>query len=88
MTGLVDEGRRVSKICLDFSKTLEAASQHHPGLMKCGLQDWTVRCTEIQLNISAHSFVKSGMIFKKKKEVPSPAHGVEQPQPPVQTRGS
>lgn len=47
--------------------------------MKYGFKEWAVRWTEIQLNICAQSFVKSGMIFKKRKF---------QPQPPVQTGGA
>lgn len=47
-------------------------------LMKYGFKEWAVMWTEIQLNICAQSFVKSGMIFKKRKF---------QPQPPVQARG-
>lgn len=61
----MEEGRRVSEICVDFCRTLGAASQHHHRLMKYGLNEWTARCTEIQLNIYAHSFVKIGMILKK-----------------------
>lgn len=71
MTGLVEEGRRVSEICVDFCRTLGAASQHHHRLMKYGLNEWTARCTEIQLNIYAHSFVKIGMILKKTRSAKS-----------------
>lgn len=36
-------------------------------LMMFGLNEWTVRWTEIQLNICAPRFVKSCMIFTKRK---------------------
>lgn len=87
MTVLVDRGEEWGLFVLTLARLLRLSlSIIMDRLMKCGLNEWTVRWTEIQLNICAQRFVKSGMIFKK-KEVPSPAHGEELPQPPVQTRG-
>ncbi|GAB0182538.1 mitochondrial enolase superfamily member 1 [Grus japonensis] len=51
-TGWVDEGRTVDAVYLDFSKASDAVSNNilTSKLMKCGLDEWTVRWIENWLN--------------------------------------
>lgn len=55
--------------------------------MKCGFNEWTVRWTKSSWTSVPRALWRV-IWYSKKKELPSPAHGVEQPQPPVHTRGA
>jgi len=62
MTGWVEEGRAVDAVHLDFSKAFDAVSHNFllGNLRKCGLDEWTVRWIEKQLNGRAQRVVISG----------------------------
>jgi len=62
MTGWVDEGRALDVVYLDFSKAFDTVSNNIllGKRRKCGLDEWSVRCIEIWLNVRAQRVVVSG----------------------------
>jgi len=61
MTDCVDEGRAIDVVYLEFSKTFDTVSHKKliRKLRKCGLDEWTVRWTENQLNSRTQRIVSS-----------------------------
>jgi len=60
----VDKGRAVDVVYLDFRKAFDAASHNvlMGKLRKCGIDEWTVRCTEYWLISRAQGAVISDAV--------------------------